>query len=204
MTDYQSNSHKSKEGRAEAPREKRVQKVVSGKVTTKKNDGRKLANIFVSEDVANVKSYIFMDVLVPAIKKLISDVARDGVDMLLYGRTGGSGKRSSSSNVSYRKYYDDRRDDRYSGSSSNRNRFDYDDLGFERRGDAEVVLDHLQAIADEYGIARVADLYDLADVTAPYTSNRYGWTKEALRNVHANRSRDGKYVLDLPKAMQID
>lgn len=204
MTEYQSNSHKSKEGRAEATREKRVQKVVSGKVTTKKNDGRKLANIFVSEDVSNVKTYIFMDVLVPAIKKLISDVARDGVDMLLYGRTGGSGKRSSSSNVSYRKYYDDRRDDRYSGSSNNRNRFDYDDLGFERRGDAEVVLDHLQAIADEYGIARVADLYDLADVTAPYTSNRYGWTKEALRNVHANRSRDGKYVLDLPKAMQID
>lgn len=202
MTEYQSNSHKSKDGRAEAPREKRVQKVVSGKVTTKKNEGRKLADIFVSEDVSNVKSYLFMDVLVPAVKKLISDVARDGVDMLLYGRTGGSSKGRSSSNISYRKYYDDRRDDR--PSSSNRNRFDYDDLGFERRGDAEVVLDHLQAIADEYGIARVADLYDLADVTAPYTSNRYGWTKEALRNVHANRSRDGKYVLDLPKAMQID
>lgn len=202
MTEYQSNSHKSKDGRAEAPREKRVQKVVSGKVTTKKNEGRKLADIFVSEDVSNVKSYLFMDVLVPAVKKLISDVARDGVDMLLYGRTGVSSKGRSSSNISYRKYYDDRRDDR--PSSSNRNRFDYDDLGFERRGDAEVVLDHLQAIADEYGIARVADLYDLADVTAPYTSNRYGWTKEALRNVHANRSRDGKYVLDLPKAMQID
>lgn len=204
MTEYQSNSHKSKEGRAETSREKRAHKVVSGKVTTKKNDGRRLADIFVSEDVSNVGSYIFMDVLVPAIKKLISDVARDGVDMLLYGRTGVSGKGKSSSNVSYRKYYDDRRDDRYSGSSSNRNRFDYDDLGFERRGDAEVVLDHLIAIAEEYGIARVADLYDLADVTAPYTSNRYGWTKEALRNVHANRSRDGKYILDLPKAMQID
>lgn len=204
MTEYQSNSHKSKEGRSEAPREKRVQKVVSGKVTTKKNDGRKLADIFVSEDVSNVKSYLFMDVLVPAVKKLISDVARDGVDMLLYGRTGVSSKGKSSSNVSYRKYYDDRRDDRYSGNNSNRNRFDYDDLGFERRGDAEVVLDHLIAIAEEYGIARVADLYDLADVTAPYTSNRYGWTKEALRNVHANRSRDGKYILDLPKAMQID
>ena len=204
MTEYQSNSHKSKEGRAEAPREKRVQKVVSGKVTTKKNNGRKLTDIFVSEDISSVKSYIWMDVFVPAVKKLVSDVARDGVDMLLYGRTGGSSKRGSSSNISYRKYYDDRRDDRYTGNSNNRNRFDYDDLGFERRGDAEVVLDHLIAIAEEYGIARVADLYDLADVTAPYTSNRYGWTKEALRNVHANRGRDGKYVLDLPKAMQID
>ena len=77
MTEYQSNSHKSKEARTEVPRETRVQKVVSGKVTTKKNDGRKFADIFVSEDVSNVKSYLFMDVLVPAIKKLISDeVAR--------------------------------------------------------------------------------------------------------------------------------
>ena len=75
MAEYPANSHRSKElateGRSE---ERKVQKVVSGKVTTKKNEVRKLTDIFISEDARNVKSYIFMDVLVPAIKKAISDL----------------------------------------------------------------------------------------------------------------------------------
>ena len=86
MEKYESNSHRSKElQREEAQSEKRVQKVVTGNVKTRKNEVRKFTDIFISEDAANVKSYIFMDVLVPAIKKAISDIVTDGVDMILYG-----------------------------------------------------------------------------------------------------------------------
>ena len=56
--DYQSNSHRSKELPAETTTEKaekRVEKVVKGKVKTKRNEGRKLANIFISEDAANAQ-----------------------------------------------------------------------------------------------------------------------------------------------------
>ena len=93
MAEYQSNSHKSKAERAEiakAAEEKKVKKVVSGKVKTKKNDGRKLASMFISEDAADVKSYVIMDVLIPAIKKAISDIVTDGIDMILYGGKGGN------------------------------------------------------------------------------------------------------------------
>ncbi len=99
MDDYRSNSHKSKE-------EKKLNKVVAGRVKTKKkNEIQKLADVFISEDVANVKDYIFMDVLIPAMKKAISDVVTNGIDMILYGESGHSKKSSSGSRVPYRNYY---------------------------------------------------------------------------------------------------
>ena len=79
MTEYRSNSHRSKAESKEsaAPDKKDVTKVVTGKVTTKKNEARKITGLFVSEDAANVKSYVILDVLVPAIKKAISGLASD-------------------------------------------------------------------------------------------------------------------------------
>jgi hypothetical protein len=48
----------------------------------------------------------------------------------------------------------------------------------------------------------VADMYDMADSTAPYTSNRYGWT--SLRTAEVKRVQGGYYIIDLPKAAPID
>ena len=202
MADYQPNSHKSKELATKTQtEERRVQKVVSGKAKTKKNGARKLTDIFISEDAGNVKSYIFMDVLVPAIKKAISDIVTDGVAMILYGETGGR-KSKSSSRVSYRSYYDDRRDDRRDRDRfESRGRFDYDDIVFESRGEAELVREQMVELIERYGFVTVADMYDMADLTAPYTANKYGWTN--IRNAEPVRVRDG-YILKLPKAMPID
>ena len=209
MAEYQSNSHKSKAERAEiakAAEKKKVKKVVSGKVKTKKNDGRKLASMFISEDAADVKSYVIMDVLIPAIKKAISDIVTDGIDMILYGGKGGNRSSRSAGKVSYRSYYDDRnrssRDrDRDRDDNRGRGRFDYDDIVFESRGEAELVREQMVEIIDHYGFVTVADMYDMADLTAPYTAAKYGWTN--IRTAEAVRIRDG-YILKLPKAMPID
>lgn len=190
MREYQPNSHKSKE-------EKRVQKVVTGKVKTKKNEGRKLLNMFISEDAQNVKSYIVLDVLVPAIKKAILDIVTDGADMILYGGSHNS-KRKSGNKVSYRSYYEDKKDDR---DYRSKGRFDYDDLVFDSRAECEAVREQMVEIIDQYGFVTVADMYDMADVPAPYTSSKYGWTN--IRTAETIRGRDG-YILKLPKAMPID
>lgn len=204
MKEYQPNSHKSKaEGELSETtnREKKVQKVVSGKVKTKANEKRKLANIFISEDAANVKSYVVMDVLVPAIKKAISDIVTDGIDMILYGGSH-SGKHESGNKISYKSYYDDnKRDDRRDSSYRSRSRFDYDDLVFDSRAECEAVREQMVDVIDTYGFVTVADMYDMADIPAPYTSSKYGWTN--IRTAETVRVRDG-YVLKLPKAMPID
>lgn len=200
--EYQSNSHRSKELAADTTREKK-EKVVSGKVSTKPNKKRNLASIFVSEDITNVKSYVLMEVLVPTIKKTISEIVTNSVDMILYGETRGSHKRSSSGNISYRKYYDDKRSDyRDRRESPKANvRFDCEDIEFDSRGDAEMVKRRMLETSEEYGMVTVADMYDFAGLTVPFTAQNYGWM--GLRNIDVHRGRDG-YYLKLPKAMPIE
>ena len=198
MREYQSNSHRSKELAAENPRAKK-DKVVSGKVKTKKNEKRSLFNMFISEDVGNIKTYIRDEILIPTLKKTISEVVNNSTDMFLYGDTRGS-KRSSSSKVSYRKYYDDRDSDRRERHGA-RTRFDYEDLEFDTRGDAEIVKKHMLDASEEYGLVTVADMYDFAGIAAPFTAQNYGWV--GLRHIDVMRGRDS-YYLKLPKAMPID
>jgi len=206
MEDYKPNSHAYKEGRVDPEqREKRAEKVITGSAKTKKKSvGKKLSNALVSEDAGNVKSYILMDVIIPAAKKLISDIVRDGIDMLLYGESGRDrgrdGRRSGASYVQYSSY--SRRDDRDRPRERHSNRFDYDEITFETRRDAETVLIRMKEILREYGIVRVLDLYDLADISAPYTSSNYGWS--SLTNATITRLRDGSYYIDLPRACPLD
>lgn len=193
------NSHKFREEQ----KEKKVEKVVQGKVKTRPKSGaRKLTDVFISEDASNVKSYIFMDVLVPAVKKAISDIVRDGIDMILYGD---SGRRKSSGSASYVSYRDYSRSDRdrfrdRDRESRTRSGYNHDDIILETRGEAEEVLTRMDEIIDEYGVVSVGDLYDLIGKSCEYTDNKYGWTN--IRNAEPIRVRDG-YMLKLPKALPI-
>ena len=200
--EYTSNSHRSKEGKTEALTDrKKVEKVVHGRVRTKPKSGvSKITDIFISEDAANVKSYIVMDVLVPAVKKAISDIVRDGIDMILYGESKGRKSSSASGYVSYRDYSrsDDR--DRFRDSRS-RSSYAHDDIVLDSRGEAEEVLTRMDELIDTYGNVSVADLYDLVGKSSEYTDNKYGWTN--IRNAEPIRVRDG-YMLKLPKALPIN
>lgn len=200
--EYKSNSHRSKEGKTEALTDrKRVEKVVHGRVRTKPKSGvSKITDVFISEDAANVKSYIVMDVLVPAVKKAISDIVRDGIDMILYGESRGRKSSSASGYVSYRDYSrsDDR--DRFWDSRS-RSSYAHDDVILDSRGEAEEVLTRMDELIDTYGNVSVADLYDLVGKSSEYTDNKYGWTN--IRNAEPIRVRDG-YMLKLPKALPIN
>lgn len=56
MEEYKPNSHRSKEERKESIPEKHVEKVISGTVKPKKkSEMQKFADVFISEDVNNVK-----------------------------------------------------------------------------------------------------------------------------------------------------
>ena len=201
---YTPNSHKYKEQQNASPtEEKKVTKVVNGPVKTKRNDVRKLADIFISEDISNVKSYIFMDVLVPAIKKAIYDIVTNGIDMFLYGGSGKGRNKQPGAKVSYRNYYEQKNNSGYRTSDNARqsNAFDYDDIVFNNRGEAEAALQQMKDIVARYGIVTVNDLYEMTPLSAPYTSQKYGWMD--VSNVDIVRVRDG-YILKLPRAVPID
>lgn len=203
MEEYKSNSHKSKE-EAKAKEKKEIKPVITGKATKKKNHMRKFTDTFISSDIDNVKSYVVMDVLIPAAKKAISDIIVNGIDMILYGETSHR-SRDRRSNVvdyvSYNRYSRDRerdRDDRYTSRSRS---YSYDDIILDSRAEAEEVLNQMDLLIDEYKFVSVADLYDLVGLTGNYTDNKYGWKN--IRSAEVVRDRDG-YYLRLPKALPID
>ncbi|MCR5432353.1 MAG: hypothetical protein K6E95_07330 [Lachnospiraceae bacterium] len=200
MTDYPDNSYTSRE-RRDPKDEQKFKKVTSGGIKTrKKSEVKKITSLLMPEDKNSVRSFILMDVIIPGIKNAIADV----VGIILFGESGRLGRsRSGGSKISYQKYYrDDDRDRREYGRPRNVGGFDYDDIVFETRGDADLVLDQLDSAISQYGVVSVADLYDLAGVTCrSYTANKYGWTD--IHNAKVSRVSDG-YIILLPRTVQID
>ena len=167
--------------------EKKLQPVVSaGKARTHKKSGvSKIAGSIISKDAQNVTSYIWLDVLIPSIKKAISDIVVNGIDIILYGETGRT-KRNNAGRVSYRDYYD-RPTDRFGSSRPDpRDRGEartsrdsvsiFEDVVVDTRGEAEDILSRMSEYLEAYPTISIADMYDLANITKfPHTYNNYGW-----------------------------
>lgn len=199
MEEYKPNSYRSKEKAAEnTERRPKMDKVVDGKVRSKKKTGlRKFADLLIMEDFASMRQYLISDVIVPKTKEIISE----GIDRILYGDDGGMRRRSSSKRTPYRSYYEK------SGESSRTRRYnpgyEFDDIIFETRGDAEKVLSQMDDIVESYDKVSVADLYDLVGITGNYTDCKYGWTAN-IRNATATRLYDGTFTIKFPRPTPLD
>ena len=203
MEDYKPNSYKSKEP-PQPIVEKKVEKVTTGKVMTKKKSGiAKAAKMFFAEDISSVKRYVIMEVLLPALKRTFLDMVNNGADMLVNGEITRSKSNTPGSKVSYRSFYD-RRDDPPRARIDSRygSAYDYDELAFETRGDAERVLATLDEIMDTYKMVKVADLYDASGRTPSSVMFNYGWTD--IHTASVVRTVDGYYMIRLPRALPLD
>lgn len=201
MDEMSSNSRLSKETKQS---EHKLDSVVSKKPTvTKRKGARKLADTFLQDDIENVKSYVVSDVIIPTIKELIFNTISNTISMLMFGDARGASSFNNRSRpqtrVSYSRYYDQGRRTEPE-RETRRSGFDYDDITFDNRGDAERVLAAMDEAVDRYGVLSIFDMYDLAGVDAPYTYQNYGWTN--IRNARVIQSR-GYYIIDMPRALPI-
>lgn len=195
--EYPSNSLKSKEEKTEEPREK-VAPVTTGAVVKKQSELKKFARNFVAEDAEHVQGYLFKDVLVPIVKNTIQQLVTKGIDYILYGESG-SGKASSTvPKVSYGSYYNGSAPAPAPSKSSG---FNIDDIILPTREDAEQVRNMMYELLERYHVVRVADYYDMCQITAPYTANRYGW--KDIGECPVARCGQG-FMLRLPRAIVLD
>lgn len=208
--EFPGNSNKNKE-REEVIKEKKVEQIVTGKVIKqKKTLGQKFSETFFGDDTRSVSDYLIHDVLIPAMKSTLSDMVGGGIEMLLFGER----RRSSSGSIyrdrdrSYVPYNrmstitrrDDSRSDRFGMTKVARSRHDFDDIILETRGEAEDVLSHMVDLIEDYGVASVADYYDLLGIESAFTDNNYGWTN--IRDGSVERVRRG-YSIRLPQPKEI-
>lgn len=188
------------------PSVQKPKNVIKGTAKVKpKGEIHKFADVFLAEDVHAVKDFLVRDVLIPGAKKLIYDIFVDGLGMLLNGSTSRRNDRSNIPYVSYSKSYDrrdDRRDDRYRDrDNGHRDYYNFNDVIFDNRGDAERVLMLMRDSLDRYDFVSVFDLYDFANLRTTPADSNYGWI--SLRHVEVQRVKDG-YKLTLPRALPRD
>lgn len=177
-----------------AVEERKVQSVVSGvaKVKKKRELG-KVASMFISEDAKNVGEYVMERIVVPTVKKGLIGA----IEMIFNGDTSSDKRQLGAHRVSYRDYYDEPRGSRFDRGSSPATRFSAEDIEFDTRGDAEVVLAAMRSEIRQYDFVSLGAMYDLCDLTPPaYTCYDFGWY--SLNTADVVRVRD-KYIIRLPK-----
>ena len=203
------NSDKAAKGdKAEGKEKKKLAPLVSkGSVVKKKRTvADKFKDAFLGES-ENLGDYIMYDVLVPAFRDTVSEMGF-GIIERLFGN--GRSSRSRGSVVrdrgrSYVSYNSSSRNDRGRDSDrdyrrdidkGSRARHSFDNVVFTNKWEAEDVLAHLVDMILEYGEATVRSFYELSNIEADYTDDRYGWTN--LRDAYVERTRNG-YVIVFPQ-----
>lgn len=170
--------------------QERLQGVVSGKVQVKKKGrlGRYLAGL----------TPALIAIAAPTAKKFALEAFRTALRM---DEPSGGYSRGSEllARPSYRNYYEN--DPAYS-TYQKPARYDYNDVIFETRGDAERVLEQMRAILARQKVVRVSQLYDLCRIAGEYTDNYWGWA--SLFDAHVVSTRDGRYKINLPPPMSIN
>lgn len=185
--------------------ERELKPVVSGKVEKKKVPARKRFRESLGlEETRTVGDYLVWDVLIPALKDMVADTVKKGIDVFLFGGATRSTVGSGRPHVSYEGYYS-RSNREYDRERFERSRYrynprpteDFSEFVFEDKRDADMVLNELCEQIEVFGWAKVSDFYDLVGETERnYTMQGFGW--EALGSARVVRVRDG-WAIDLPR-----
>lgn len=185
---------------------KKLEPVVKGNVKQQKRSfGKRMAELFLGDDTLSVRDYIVHDILIPTIKNTITDVITSSLEMTLFGERRSRSNISRDRNRSYVSYSSyskpDRERERERPRYERNSHHNFDDIIFESRPEAEEVLSHLADLVADYGVASVADFYDLSGLDSQYTDNKHGWTN--LRDAHTDRVRNG-YIIRFPRTKPLD
>lgn len=188
IQNFPSNSHKSKDGVKEEESESKTKAVVSGNVTKQ----TKKKHSFLAGDIRDAGAYVLSDVIVPALKNLLYDSVSKGMSEVIFGEDRSpsrhNGTRFNYNSISRR---DD--DDRVVRRPARSSTYDYIDLSFDNKEDAERVLETMCDIMDQFNYVSVGDMYDAAGQQTMSTDFDWGWT--SLRSASVRRDIEGHYYI---------
>lgn len=198
MAEYKSNSFKSREAIEKPKRE--ISPVINKASVKKTSEVSKFLQVFFPERSTSIKSFIIDDVVIPTVKNAIAD----SIEMVLFpnGRTRAFNKNNSGTRVNYGGYYRGE-SSRPTKQEHYENIFDYDQIIFDTRQDADKVLFGMDDVIDQYGFVTVLDLFDLSNITTSnYMAEKYGWTD--IRSGNVVSVRGGGWSIKLPRPRPLD
>lgn len=206
LMDYQGNSNKGKGKQVEKTEKPQIEKVVSGEVVRRERSlGRRFKDVFFGGEFKSAIRYVAADILLPSARNMFADAGKGAIDRMIYGDTGRSrgrpshmGPRVSYNNPINRAARDPR--ERVSLPDQpphpyRQSQHEASEIIIASREEAELVLERLIDIVDQYDHASLADLYDLVGLASGHVDNKWGWSY--LSNARVTQVREG-YLLELP------
>ena len=206
---YPGNSKKerSEEAKSESARPE-IKKIVTTSGTVRKASlGSRMRETFAGEGARETGTYVFFDVIIPAVKAMVFDTITQGADRILFGgrdviRSGMANAPRTKTNYNQ---ISTRAANNYPGrnfegggreiSRQARNNHRFDEILLDSRGEAEMVLDTMQDLISRFQWVSVPEFYSMVDVTAEFTDEKWGWTNISTAQIRPSR---GKYVILLP------
>lgn len=179
---------------AEAPSEPK--KKPTGIVRTRKVSTFKevFAALF-PEGLKGIKEHLIWDMFVPRMQEFLHDGWDDVGDVLFQG---GGKSRQSDSHVSYDSQY--RRNSQVHRPIT-RPAYDYQEVVWSSRAEAERLLRVMNAILREYKVVTLLDYNDEVGYQTYPGQSHYGWIR--LDSARVERTYDG-WVVVLPRPVEID
>lgn len=206
---YPGNSKKQRaeEAKSETARPE-IKKIVTTSGTIRKASlGSRMRETFAGEGARETGTYVFFDVIIPAIKAMAFDTITQGADRILFGgrdviRSGMANAPRTRTNYNQ---ISTKAANNYPGrnfegggreiSRAARNNHRFDEILLDSRGEAEMVLDTMQDLISRFQWVSIPEFYSMVDVTAEFTDEKWGWTNISTAQIRPSR---GKYVLILP------
>ena len=189
-------------GEKKTPENKIDYTAPKGKVTLKKSRMNSLGRSLIQGSLSDAWEYAKNELIIPTARDLTFNLLDSVARTLIYGD---SGPVRSNANGVNRVSYSSISNYNQMGRPTNRVQKvkprPEDGFVFERKSDADTVLDELCQACDAFGTVTVQSLYDICGKTAPYTANKYGWMN--LDDARVESTRDG-YTLRLPRSMPLD
>jgi hypothetical protein len=162
----------------------------------------KFKDNFIKQDIHVVKDKLVDNVLIPSIKRIISDTISNGIDMILYGEVqnknswGFPNSSSGFSKISMIPYNSIFEKKKPMEQQSANEVYEYGRVTVASMEAAKDVIRQMREICDLYHNVRVADLYDLVKLVPNGTDNRYGWTDFSTATFRMLP--DGRYLIVTP------
>lgn len=168
----------------------------------KKKFGQKLKEAMFSEDIGNgsVTEYVFFRILIPSVKRVLSDMANTAINMALgldpKTRTIGAGNTHTANASVYRERNFNRPSDSYG-----RNRESLSELEWDEKT-ADDIYEQVRDLIERYGECSIGDVYSIMGLgdRIRTTDSKWGWTTMRGIEIVAMDAQHERNIIDFPSA----
>ena len=167
----------------------------------KKKFSQKLKEAMFSEDIGNgsVSEYVFFRILIPSVKRVLSDMANTAINMAL-GLDPKTRTIQANTHTANASVYRDRNYNR-PGESYNGRREALSELEWDERTAGDI-LSQVQDLIERYGECSISDVYSIMDMPDKIrtTDRNWGWTSARNIEIVPLDPQHERNIIDFPSA----